>query len=166
MREKTILPTLRTKISALDVAKYFLNKANTEGDLVTNLKMQKLLYYAQAWYLVNYNAPLFKEPIRPWALGPVIKEVYDEFKEFGYTAIIYKSTGKESNIFSEKQIHYLDEFYDVFSKFTAHELVNMSHNESPWKDAHQKRKGEISLDAIKEYYTQVLEANQKNAKKR
>ena len=42
-------------LSALDVAKYFLCKAHQEGDLVTNLKLQKLLYYAQAWYLVNLN---------------------------------------------------------------------------------------------------------------
>jgi uncharacterized phage-associated protein len=167
MRGKGILSSiLNTKISALDVAKYFLSKANREGDWVTNLKMQKLLYYAQAWYLVNYNAPLFKEPIRPWALGPVIKEVYDEFKNFGSAPIDYKSTGQESNIFSKKQKQFLDEFYDIFFKFTAHELVNMSHNESPWKDAFEKRSNEISLDEIKRYYTHLLETSQKNAKKR
>jgi len=150
-------------LSALDVAKYFLCKAHQEGDLVTNLKLQKLLYYAQAWYLVNYNAPLFKEAIRPWHLGPVIKEVYDEFKNFGSMSISYTPTGKESNLFSERQIHYLDEFYDVFFKFTAHELVNMSHNEPPWKDAFEKKRAEISLDAMKQYYTQVLQANLKSA---
>ena len=134
----------QTNLSALDVAKYFLCKAHQEGDLITHLKLQKLLYYAQAWYLVNYDSPLFKEPIRPWTLGPVVKEIYDKFKDFGAKPIDYKPTGKESNIFSEKQKHYLDEFYDIFFKFTAHELVNMSHNESPWKDAFEKRKIEIS----------------------
>jgi uncharacterized phage-associated protein len=54
---------MSTPVKAIDVAKYFLNWANNKGDLITNLKMQKLLYYAQAWYLVNFKKPLFSDPI-------------------------------------------------------------------------------------------------------
>jgi len=155
---------LKITISALDVAKYFLFKANSEGDLITNLKMQKLLYYAQAWYLVNFNAPLFKETIKAWALGPVIREVYNEFKIFGASPIEYKHTGKEVKIFTEEQRNYLNEFYDVFFKFNAHELVNMTHNEKPWMDAY-KNKTDISRQSMKSYYSSVLKASRKNGKK-
>lgn len=152
-------PTMNTPISALQVAKYFLAKANREGDLITNLKLQKLLYYAQAWYLVNYSKPLFREKIRPWALGPVVREVYSEFRNFEASFIIYKTTGKESNVFSDNQINYLNEFYDVFFKFTAHELVNMSHNESPWKNAYAQKDAEISQNAMRDYYRQTLKTH-------
>lgn len=147
-------------ISALDVARYFLYKSNTEGDLITNLKMQKLLYYAQAWYLVNHDKPLFRETIRAWALGPVIREVYDEFKRFGASYIVYETTGKEKAPFSKTQLQYLDEFYDVFFKFTAHELVNMTHNEKPWKVAF-KNGTNISRQSMKQYYTDMLAENGK-----
>lgn len=153
--------TMDTQIKAIDVAKYFLNKANQEGDLITNLKMQKLLYYAQAWYLVNFNTPLFKEAIAPWQLGPVVEDVYHEFKKFKSGPIVYKTTGEESKIFTKKQLQYLDEFCDAFLKFSAHELVNMSHNETPWKDAFANSEIEISHNAMKQYYTQILRNVQK-----
>jgi uncharacterized phage-associated protein len=150
-------------ISALDVAKYFLYKANKDGDLVTNLKMQKLLYYAQAWHLVNFDGqPLFRETIRAWAFGPVVKEVYDKYKKFGASPIKHTSTEKEAAIFSKEQIKYLDDFYDVFFKFSAHELVNMTHNEAPWKEAY-KGNGNISRQSMKQFYSRMLHAN--NGKK-
>lgn len=156
---------MKSNTSALDVAKYFLFKANTEGDLISNLKMQKLLYYAQAWHLVNFDEALFKEAIRPWKLGPVIREVYNEYKKFESSAIIYKSTGLERKLFSDEQSNYLDEFYDIFIKFTAHELVNMSHNEPPWKYAFERGRSEISHGSMKDYYTILLANHQKNAQK-
>ena len=151
-----------TNTSALEVAKYLLNIANKEGDLISNLKLQKLLYYAQAWYLVNHDMPLFKEPIEAWALGPVVKEVYSQFKKFKASPINYQSTNQEAQVFTRKQIRYLDEFYDVFSKFTAHELVNMTHNDSPWKETFEKNENEIPLEAMKKYYTKALK-ERKNA---
>jgi uncharacterized phage-associated protein len=149
-------------IDSIDVAKYFLSKANNDGDLITNLKMQKLLYYAQAWYLVNYGTPLFHEKISAWSLGPVITSAYTHFKKFGASPILYKNTGKESDIFTKKQIEYLDEFYGIFLKFSAHELVNMSHNESPWKDAFEKKEKTISNKVIKKYYTDMLAKSNKH----
>jgi len=148
-------------IDSIDTAKYFLSKANNDGDLITNLKMQKLLYYAQAWYLVNYGDTLFHEKIAAWNLGPVVPSAYNHFKKFGASPIIYKNTGKEADVFTKKQIEYLDEFYNIFSKFSAHELVNMSHNEPPWKDAFENKEKNISNEVIKKYYTNMLAKSNK-----
>ena len=112
------------------------------------------------WYLVNYGEPLFREAIQPWELGPVIREVYSKFKKFKSSSIAYKSTGREASVFTDKQLNYLNEFYDVFSKFTAHELVNMTHNELPWKEAFEKNMNEIPLELMKQYYTEVLKESQ------
>jgi uncharacterized phage-associated protein len=149
-----------TTISAFDVAHYFLAKANSEGDLITHLKMQKLLYYAQAWYLVNHDKPLFKEQICPWNLGPVIPEIYHAFKKFSASPIIYEATGNEESLFTEDEKNYLDEFYSFFIKFAAHELVNMSHNEPPWKKAFQNKDDGISIDVMKQFYSSMLKDDQ------
>jgi uncharacterized phage-associated protein len=118
--------------------------------------MQKLLYYAQAWYLVNFKLPLFGEAIKAWNLGPVIKEIYDAFKKYGASPIKYEVTSREPEVFTNEQINYLDEFYDVFIKLSAHELVNMSHNELPWREALKTAHKTISLDSMERYYNSLV----------
>lgn len=141
--------------SALDVTNLFLYWANRDGDVLTNLKIQKLLYYAQAWHLVNFGRPLFADAIQAWDLGPVVPGVWKALTKFGPRPIAYKDhKGEEQNGFSKKQLDYLQEFYRVYGRFSAHELVNMSHNESPWIEAYQHR-GVISTDSMLSFYTKV-----------
>ena len=97
-------------VRALDVANLFLHWANTAGDLISNLKMQKLLYYAQAWHLVNFRQRLFSDPIEAWDLGPVIRSVYSKYRKHGYGPISYKGTCHEEDVFSSGQIEFLKEF--------------------------------------------------------
>ena len=141
--------------SATDVAHLFLSWANEDGDLITNLKMQKLLYYAQAWHSVNFGTPLFDDQIEAWDFGPVVRSAYSEFKEFGHSPISYDATGKEAKKFSPEQIEFLEEFYDKFIGYPAHLLVNMSHNEKPWKEAFNKGHKIISLKAMTDYYSSL-----------
>ena len=74
---------------ALEVAKYIVYIANRYGELITPLKLQKLLYYAQADYLVKHNGtPLFEEPIEAHEDGPIVQSVYEFFKPFGHGPIL------------------------------------------------------------------------------
>ena len=136
MTEQGLLPTL----SASDVAYLFLAWANKDGDLISNLKMQKLLYYAQAWHLVHFDQPLFNNSIEAWEFGPVVPSVYHEFKVFGSSPIEYSEKTDVESLFREDQLEFLKEFYGTFIKFTAHELVSMTHAEKPWIDAEKKGK--------------------------
>uniref|UniRef100_A0A6M3XW07 Antitoxin SocA-like Panacea domain-containing protein n=1 Tax=viral metagenome TaxID=1070528 RepID=A0A6M3XW07_9ZZZZ len=150
---------VNSMVSAHDVAKLFLSWANRDGDLITNLKMQKLLYYAQVWHLVNFKVPLFSDKIEAWESGPAIPNIYHYFKDCGHSPINYEEIGNEEDVFSSDQLEYLHLFYDKFIGFSAHELVNMSHNELPWKDVFEK--GEkfkiISHKSMKEFYPKLLE---------
>jgi len=147
-------------MKAIDVTKYFLYKVNQEGDLITNLKMQKLLYYAQAWYLVNFSKPLFDDQILAWNLGPVVKSVYDEYKEFRHTPIISEEDfGENIKQFDKDDLRFLDDFYDQFSSYSAHDLVNISHNEAPWKKAYKTVSQIIDLELMKDFYTKLYEKN-------
>lgn len=151
-------------VSSLKVANLFLSWANKDGDLITNLKIQKLLYYAQAWHLVYFNRPLFREPIEAWDFGPVVDNVYQAFKTFGCNAIKYKNTRKESKVFTNNQLEFLRSCYETFIKFSANELVNMTHGEDPWREAFKKgRSADIDHKSMKDYYSKLLKVR-KNGK--
>ena len=138
---------------AIEVARLFLYWANQEGEVITNLKMQKLLYYAQAWHLVNFHKPLFTDKIEAWKLGPVVQQVYQKFKVHGPRPIAYQDhKGAEESIFERKSLDFLKEFYGIYIKVPAHDLVNMSHSERPWISAF-KRNESIDLNTMEDFYT-------------
>lgn len=140
-------------VTANQVARVLLAWADKNGDVITNLKLQKLLYYAQAWYLVNFGKRLFKDPIKAWDFGPVVPDVYHAWKEHQSSPIPYSSNGKEELCLQPHQIEYLRDFYKVFSSLSATALVSMSHAEKPWKEAHAKgNTTEIRPDVMREYY--------------
>src|SRR5260221_3271487 len=75
-------------ISCFDVADYFIRLANETGSFISNLKLQKLVYYAQAWHLGIKGAPLFQEDFQAWVHGPVIPELYQKYKSFAWQPIV------------------------------------------------------------------------------
>jgi uncharacterized phage-associated protein len=142
-------------LSCHDVAKYFLSQADEDaGDLISNLKLQKLLYYAQGFHLALYNEPLFSEPVEAWIHGPVVPEAYHEYKNFGSNAIPIPDD-IDFSIYDEKTVDLLDEVYSVYGQFSAWKLRNMTHNEEPWKDTDVN--GIITHQCLKKYFkTQIL----------
>jgi len=140
-------------VTALDVAKLFLSWSDNNGDLITNLRIQKLLYYAQAWYLVNYNRRLFNDPIEAWEFGPVIRSVYKKYQAHKGEPIPYKTNNKEENVFQPHQINFLTEFFRVFSNFSATALVSLSHSEAPWINAYEQgQNSTINTQEMKAFY--------------
>jgi len=146
------------KITAKQVANLFLYWANKNGDLITNLKMQKLLYYAQAWHLVNFNQRLFRDKILAWKLGPVIEGLYQEWKHFGYSPIKHTNTEREASPFSRPQLKFLEEFFAIYSNLSSTAMVSMTHAEAPWKNAIANGENtEISPVEMKEFYEKQYE---------
>lgn len=139
-------------VPVLDVANYFLLKADVDaGDAISNLKLQKLLYYAQGFTLALTGAPLFNEPILAWAHGPVVKVIYHTFKEHGANGIPALETRPE---FDANISGILDEVYNVYGQFSAWKLRNMTHAEPPWKDT--ELSAEISHDKLSAYFKTQL----------
>lgn len=120
-------------LSAADVADYLLAQMCEEcGDTISNLKLQKLLYYAQGFSLAETGKPLFPEPIKAWQHGPVVPSVYGNYKTHG-SGSIPKPQGVSFDKFSEAERSLLDEVYKVFGQFSAWKLRNMTHEEPPWR---------------------------------
>jgi len=118
--------------TASEVADFFLNFAHEHGDLVTNLKLQKLVYYAQAWHLALHGTPLFGDRIQGWVHGPVVSSLYGKFKKHRWDAI----PGNQARpTLSQAVQRHLTDVYTVFNPYTAYQLECMTHQETPWQNS-------------------------------
>lgn len=109
---------------ASDIAKWFINELHPEL-----LKLQKLLYLAQGFSYAFNDEALFEEDIEAWVHGPVVKSVYQEYKDYKYSPIMITYETKE---FNENALSVLNYVKDNFSKYDSKYLENMSHNQEPW----------------------------------
>ena len=126
--------------TAAYVADYLLVKARERGEPLSNLKLQKLLYYAQAWYLALHDRPLFAEDFEAWVHGPVLPSQYHRFKAAAWMPI--DEPVDEPGLPSAVK-KFLDEILDVFGVETAIALEQMTHRERPWLEA----RGNLPPDA-------------------
>lgn len=140
--------------TALDIAKWFINYNdrlrnidNEDTDNISNLKLQKLLYYAQGVYVALKGVPLFNDDIVAWTHGPVVESVYQEYKQYGSSGITEKYDDVCIDSETEK---ILIEVYNVFGQYSAWGLRNMTHEETPWKET--RKNGVIYIDKIKDYF--------------
>lgn len=118
--------------NALDVAKFLVAQFQGAEDPITNLKLQKLLYYSQGWYLALNGNPLFEERIEAWPHGPVVRPVYGCFKKYQWNPIT--EMVEEPKLTEEVQAH-LKEIMNVYGVHGAYYLEQLTHQEKPWQDA-------------------------------
>lgn len=114
-------------MKVIEVAEFFLTKQS-----MTNKKIQKLCYYAQAWYYALYNKKLFEEKIEAWVHGPVCPVLYREYADYGYKEI--PKLNKKIDM-QENEISLLNQIYDIYGKFDGDELEILTHRERPWIEA-------------------------------
>lgn len=137
--------------SAFDVAAYILKKIGP----APAMKLQKLVYYSQAWSLVWDERPLFQNRIEAWANGPVIRDLYEAHRgQFEVARIRKGSAGKLSPVERET----VDAVIRFYGDRPGQWLSDLTHREDPWRDArsglasgeHGNR--EITHSAMAEYY--------------
>ncbi|MBD2772340.1 Panacea domain-containing protein [Iningainema tapete] len=126
-------------IDCLIVARYFIVKTYEDGieAEMTNMKVQKLLYYTQCLHLALYDEPLFNEEIQPRRYGPVCPPAYRFYSEFEANQLPIPSKEFLLQIPNEKK-ELLEEVWEYFGGYHAYGLSGMTHLEFPWLKA---RKG-------------------------
>jgi uncharacterized phage-associated protein len=126
-------------INCLNAARYFIIRAYEDGleAEMTNMKVQKLLYYAQSLHLALYNEPLFEAEIQAWRYGPVCPPAYKFYSEFEAQQLPIPQQESLLQLPSEKK-ELLEEIWEYFGGYHAYRLSDMTHGEFPWKKA---RKG-------------------------
>ena len=120
-------------MKAIDVARYLItleageaqiDDQDLKGFCVSHLKIQKMLYFCQGYYLGLYNKPLFDEKIEAWQHGPIIPSVYNFMNESEISSL-----GK-----SEKEM--IDSVFQIKGQYSAWKLRDETHSQSPWIDAY------------------------------
>ena len=124
--------------SVRQVADYFLVRADEWSWRLGHLKLQELCYYAQGFYLAFRREPLFREPLRAWAYGPVSRELRDRFRDArGPLDVPADFDGDE---FTPEEREFLDIVLERFVEYPAIELARMTRREAPWRDAWERLK--------------------------
>ncbi len=138
--------------SAKTIAKAFLCLSNPDvGDVVTNLKLQKLLYYAQGFNLAIYGKPLFKEEVLAWEHGPVVREVYNEYRDNASTPIKVMTC---PSTLTKQERELIENIWNVYGQFSAWKLRDMTHNETPWQNT--GRNNVINHSVMKSYFKTLV----------
>lgn len=146
--------------SALFLSGEILKRAKEQDIEISNMSLQKLLFIANGLYLAKNGVPLIQEPIEVWPYGPVIKNVYLEFKEYGNSAIkkIPLSYSLNQNTELDKATDDVIEFaLEVAKNLNAIQLSNWTHlPESPWTEAKKNNEKEISNDLMSNYFEKFV----------
>ncbi|MEN8150626.1 MAG: type II toxin-antitoxin system antitoxin SocA domain-containing protein [Planctomycetota bacterium] len=136
--------------TAHDVAAYILENRGP----MTTMKLQKLVYYSQAWSLVWDERPIFEERIEAWANGPVVRVLYNRHRGFFQVS---KWSGDPGAL--DKDAHdTIDEVLRFYGDKSSQWLVDLTHRERPWREAREGLQSgergdrEITLDAMADYY--------------
>lgn len=138
-----------------DVADYFLNRQEDDcQDVITNLKLQKLCYYAQGFYLAMNGQRLFENDMEAWQHGPVVRELYNKYKKYGSSSLPLSDDFDLKNIPLDIQ-DFLDEIYSEYSQYSAWKLRDMIYFEPPWQNAFRKNEVLSDKDMIGFFKTQL-----------
>lgn len=160
---------------ALDVSEYLIVLGDREQRHVSNMSLQKILYFLQGIHIAHFDTPLFNEKIYAWSYGPVVKDMYHIYKMYGNDSIYPLNAGEKNFYFSLsvmrhngnpdnlKNKDFIFDVWNVFKNYTPSQLVELTHAyDSPWYDIHLKYDGniprdeEITTDQLKKYFTDFI----------
>lgn len=158
---KLIITSIRglsvATLTCFDVANYFLSLPNEDiGDSISNLKLQKLVYYSQGFSLALYDKPLFAEHLKAWEHGPVAPTLYAKYKPLGATPIPIPEDIDFSK-YDEQTKGLLNEVYEEYGQFSAWKLCEMSHEEEPWIKGKHRASKTIQNNDLKKYFSTLVE---------
>lgn len=141
---------------SVDVAEYFLLLEGNEGE-ITNMKLQKLVYYAQGFSLALTGVPLFQEPIEAWMHGPVVPDLYNRFSGFGANPI-QPSNSFNPSVLTRDQRALIEEVFEVYGQYSAWKLRQLTHEEDPWIDNYVEGRysREIPQKEMLKYFSENL----------
>lgn len=126
---------MKKRVDIFSIANFFLSIVDREsGSSITPLKLQKILYYAQGYYLAKENRPLFKEDFEAWAHGPANPGIYDKYKDY-VSGAIDAPEDKDIPVLEDKLVDFLYSIWNTFGIYDGKYLESLTHQETPWIEA-------------------------------
>ena len=150
-----------TTYKAHSIAVKIVLIAQEKGKALSNLKMQKLLYFAQGWSYVFFKRALFKEDLEAWVHGPVCGAIYHHFKfRIPFEKILKKELTEK---IAKETGEFLDNLWEFYEDWSGWDLERLSHKEGPWKDYFEKGKNNIiPKEKIKEFFQNTYSKEKKS----
>ena len=153
------------RYSAQQVADYVIADSHDAGSFISNLKLQKLLYYAQAWHLAILDEPLFPERFEAWVHGPVIPELYRKYKDYRWRNI---DQDVSRPALDDDTVKFLGEVLEEYGPLDARRLEWLTHRETPWINARERDglaaddpcSALIEESEMKDYYRRRMQESQ------
>lgn len=153
----------RADSNALKVANHLVAFSRVHGDPISNLKLQKLLYYAEGWYLAFYGKSLFSEDIQAWPRGPVVYSVWKHFSGYRWRPI---SRPIEMPKMPNRIQQHIEGLMEAYGDLSAYTLERMTHQERPWLEARkglkdgQRSNRVISRETMRTFFSELASAEQ------
>ena len=138
-------------MTAIEVAKSIIAYAALNGYQMTNLKLQKTLYYVQGYYLARFGKPLFEDEIVNWAYGPVVPEAYFKFCSYGASPIDAEEVTNYFGGLSYGESGYICKVINACLQKTARQIVDKTHTEDPWRNTFRNQT--IDVMSIKDFFS-------------
>jgi len=145
-----------------DVANYILELSREESEdgeyeLISHMKLQKLVYFCQGFALSFLNKPLFSEPIEAWEHGPVCPTLYHLLKGYGASPITSIADPQKIALDDNEKL-LVKMVYDSYGQYSAAKLRKITHEEGPWKKTWAS--SPISHEAMTEYFDSLIQVPQ------
>lgn len=153
---------MKGKNKVIDVSEYIINLGFAAERPLSNISIQKILYFIQGFHLATNEDVLFNEKIYAWEYGPVVKEVYDTYKVYGnnfilpinnfenkYYGLFGQRTFANLDRIAEDQKEFVFSIWNLFKDYAPFELVQITHaNGSPWHELYKKYNGSIPKNTV------------------
>ncbi len=160
---------MESRYKALDIAKYIVQYSNKEKYEISNLRLQKLLYFVQGQFILEKSKFCFEDELEAWKYGPVVPSVYSFYKYYGNFSIeerpeyaIDWQTGKiqdvyfDDNKIREEDKSIINTIVKNAQEYSVNQLVNITHQQSPWKVAVKTGLNSvITKESLKDFFNQV-----------
>lgn len=144
--------------SAAKLARYVIRVYQEAGDPVSNLKLQKLLYYIQGWHLAFRGVPAFDDPIEAWVHGPVVRSVYGSYKQYRWNPIVEEIAVDPI----EPDLKAItDSVLEAYGGESGYQLEIRTHGEPPWLEARagipadQESRAQLKIGTMKTFFEQL-----------
>lgn len=159
----------------IEVADFVIDLAKKDGKYVTNLQLQKILFFLQGYSLATFGEPLMNGDFSKWKYGPVQKNVYQSFRSYGSSPIVagaldaYYDNGKlvlkrfpmidQNSLGNEEVFQKIKIFTNKLLNKSAWQLVNMTHNHPSWKNNYNKIMQRCAADYNKDEILDCYKCN-------
>jgi uncharacterized phage-associated protein len=140
--------------NALDIAEYIIRYEDERGHCINNLKLQKVLYFLQAQFIVSYGKSLFDEELIAWDWGPVVESVYNNYKVYAGASIFVNPKNYRNAYIAREHREMIGEFLEYIRPYSSTKLVDICHKQTPWKNARVRWNNVISLDELRDFFSE------------